>query len=158
MTALTCGYIAMRRAKGFTLVELLVVFAIMAMVVGVVPMAFERMREVAQYRDALRGVSSSLRAARQQALIARAETHFVVDLARHSYGVAGSSMTIVPDALQIRVTTAGIEARGQEMAIRFFPDGGSTGGSIAIVRPSGVGMRMQVDWLSGRVTEEALLP
>jgi len=148
----------MRRTQGFTLVELLVVFAIMAMVVGVVPIAFERIREVAQYRDTLRGISSGLRAARQEALIARAETYFVVDLAKHNYGVAGGSMTVVPDALQIRATVAGIEARGQEMAIRFFPDGGSTGGSIAIVRPSGAGTRMQVDWLSGRVTQEALLP
>ena len=52
----------------------------------------------------------------------------------------------------------GIEVQGQEAAIRFFPDGGATGGSIEVVRPSGTGARIQVDWLSGRITQEALLP
>ena len=38
-----------RRAAGFTLVELLVVFALLALIVGLVPIAFNRLNESAQY-------------------------------------------------------------------------------------------------------------
>ena len=148
----------MRRESGFTLVELLVVFAIMALVVGLVPMAFERMRDSAQYRDTLRSMMSEMRVARSRALATRSETRFVVDLSQRSYGVAGDQGHSLPESLAMRATVAGIEVQGQEAAIRFFPDGGATGGSVEVVRPSGTGARLQVDWLSGRISQEALLP
>lgn len=147
-----------RTAQGFTLIELLVVFAIMALLVGLVPMAFERMREGAHYRDTLRAMASQMRAARQQALTQRQETRFVVDVAQRRYAVEGHPQHSIPETLQLRATVAGIETRDQRAAIRFYADGGSTGGSVEIVRASGAGTRLQVDWLSGRVTQEALLP
>ena len=42
------------------------VFAIMALIVGVVPLAFDRMREAAQYRNTVRTMISDMRVARQQ--------------------------------------------------------------------------------------------
>ncbi len=39
------------RVGGFTLIELLVVIALMALIVGLVPIAFGRLHESAQYRD-----------------------------------------------------------------------------------------------------------
>ena len=47
----------MRRERGFTLIELLVVFAIMALLIGLAPVAFDRMRDSAQYRDTVRTCS-----------------------------------------------------------------------------------------------------
>jgi general secretion pathway protein H len=59
----------------------------------------------------------------------------------------------------VRATVAGTELSAQqEAAIRFLPDGGATGGSIDILRASGQGVRLRVDWLSGRITQEALAP
>ena len=55
---------AARRAAGFTLIELLVVFALLALIVGLVPIAFGRLHESAQYRDTVRAVLTELRAAR----------------------------------------------------------------------------------------------
>ena len=149
----------MRRApRGFTLIELLVVLAIMGLLVGLVPTALERMREGAQYRDTLRAIASGLRSARQQALHARSETRFVVDLDARRYGIADGTQHEAPDGLQLRATVAGTHMQSQTAAIAFFADGGSTGGSIELLRPSGAGARLQVDWLSGRVSQEALLP
>ncbi|WP_137747038.1 GspH/FimT family pseudopilin [Acidovorax sp. NB1] len=149
----------MRCIRGFTLVELLVVLAISALLVGLAPMAFDRLRDSANYRDALRGIMMDMRAARQQALVSRVETSFVVDLERRSYRVDGQQARLIPEPLEIRVTMAGEEANGREGAgIRFFPGGGATGGSVDILRPSGEGARLRVDWLSGRVALETLAP
>ena len=39
--------------------------------------------------------------------------------------------------------------------IRFYPEGGSSGGGIDMERPGGTGVRISVDWLVGRVSQEA---
>ena len=149
----------MRRERGFTLIELLVVFGIMALVVGLVPVAYERMREGAQYRDAVRSMFGDLRSARAVAMAQGHEVRFTVDLNERRYGVEGIPPKALPLPLQLRVTVADREIAPQGQAsIRFLPSGGATGGSIEILRAPGMGTRLRVDWLSGRVTQEALLP
>lgn len=149
----------MRRARGFTLIELLVVFAIMALLISVVPTAFEKMREAAQYRDVLRGLASEMRWARQQAQNAHTEVLFTVDLQQRHYQAQGRPSYPIAQPLAVRATVAGSEIRaGGAASIRFLPNGGASGGSIEVLRPSGAGARLRVDWLSGRVSQEALLP
>ena len=148
----------MRLSRGFTLIELLVVFAIIALLVGIAPMAFERLRESAQYRDTLRSMVSELRQGRARAQSEGAEIRFQLDLAKRTYGLEGRSPRTLPAALQIKATVASREMAGNEqVAIRFLPDGGATGGSIDVVRKGGVGTRLRVDWLSGSVTQEPLV-
>lgn len=149
----------MRRERGFTLVELLVVFAIMALVAGLVPMAYGRVREASQYREAVRTIMSQLRSARVLAITEGRETRFALDLHNRQYGLEGAPGNDLPEPLQLRVTVADREiAPGGQAAIRFLPSGGATGGSIEVLRAPGSGTRLRVDWLSGRVTQEALLP
>lgn len=148
----------MRRARGFTLVELLVVFAILALAISLVPVAFERVRDSFQYRDVVRTMLSQMRSARVAALAEGREVRFLVDLQRRAYGV-GADLEPLPESLQLRAIVAGREMGAQgQAAIRFLPSGGATGGSIEILRAPNVGTRLRVDWLSGRVTQEALTP
>lgn len=148
----------MKRARGFTLLELLVVFAIASLLMALVPVAFDKLRDGTQYRDALRTMVSEMRQARQQAVTQGRPVSFEVDLAARTYGLAGKAAHGIPDALQVRATVASTELQpGQAAAIQFLPSGGATGGSIDVLRASGAGTRLRVDWLSGRVEQEALL-
>lgn len=138
----------------------MVVITIMALVAGLMPMAYGRLRESAQYRDTIRAALTDMRAARAQAMAEGRETRFVVDLNARTFGVADNSATYeVPDPLTLRAVMAGQEsgASGQ-MSIRFLPRGGASGGSLDILRPSGTGVRLRVDWFSGRVEQEAIAP
>ncbi len=147
----------LRRLRGFTLVELLVVFAILAMLVALVPLAFGKLREAAQYRDSVRSMITDMRSARTRAISVGADVRFIVDTAARSYGVEGGAMHRLPEPLVMRATVANQEiATGRFASILFLPGGGATGGSIDIVRPSGSGVRLRVDWLFGRVEQEGI--
>lgn len=128
------------------------------MMVALVPASLGRLRESVDYRDTVRAVVSDLRAARQRAWVEGVEVRFMVDLAQGSFGLDGRAMHSLPPPLQMRVTVAGIEWSPQQQAaaIRFLPQGGATGGSVDVLRPSGGGVRITVDWLSAAVSQTAL--
>lgn len=126
---------------------------------ALVPIAYDRLRESAQYRQTLRSILTDMRTARTRAVSEGTEVRFKVDLAQRMYGIDGRAMQNVPKSLELKATVASIEmAQGDVAAIRFLPTGGATGGSIDVVRPSGAGVRLSVDWLSGHVSQDPLVP
>ena len=151
---------ATRPRRGFTLIELLVVLAIGSLLVALVPSAFDRLREVSQYRDAVRAIVLDLRQARQQALAYGQVVLFRVNLSDRQFGIEGQPFKTLPASLEVK-TTVGSNAEpdnSPQAAIAFMPDGGSTGGTIELVRPSGAGVRIRVDWLFGQITQQPRTP
>lgn len=143
--------------RGFTLVELLVVMAILGFMAALVPMAYAPMREAAEYRDAVRAVMDAMRSARNQAQIEGREATINVQLAQRRIGVDEQNWYVVPESLGLRAVVADQEvAPDGSLSIRFLPRGGSTGGSVDVLRSSGDGVRLRVDWFTGRVEQEAM--
>ena len=149
-----------RPQRGFTLIELLVVLAIGALLVGLVPSAFDRLHESSQYRDTVRAMVVDLRQARQQALAHGQAVHFLVNLSDRQFGIEGQPMKALPAALEVKTTVGSSTApeSNPRAVITFMPDGGSSGGTIDLVRQSGGGVRIRVDWLFGQVTQEPRTP
>jgi general secretion pathway protein H len=147
------------RARGFTLIELVVALALAALVVALVPPSMEKLRDGMHYRDTVRAVVTELRAARQRAMSDGVETRFIVDLADRRYGLDPLALRPLPEPLQMRVVVAGIEwSERQVGAIRFLPQGGATGGSVDVLRPGVGGVRITVDWLSAAVSQTPIQP
>jgi len=142
--------------RGFTLIELLVVLAIAGLLVGLVPVAFGKMQEGSQYRDTVRGIVSDLRLARQRSQTTGRDVVFQVDLTKRQFGIQNEAQRPFPSSLEVKTTTAEVTTQPADglSLITFMPEGGSTGGSIELVRASGGGVRIRVDWLLGQITQE----
>jgi general secretion pathway protein H len=145
-----------KNVRGFTLVELLVVLAIVGMLLALAPVALHRYKESTDYRDTVRTMAAGLAAARHAAASTGRAVAFTVDLGERRYGVEGHSSHALPESLLARATVADTEFTDNVARIRFFPGGNATGGSIEIVRASGDGARLRTDWLDGRVAIERL--
>lgn len=142
---------------GFTLIELLVVLAIAGLSLAVVPAALSKAKEAIEYRNTLREVLGALRNGRSSAQTYARPTRFYVNLAERSYGLDPNRLHRLPDALDMRVTVADEQFQpGQIASIEFLPGGGATGGSIDVIRKSGQGTRVRVNWISGQIELEPL--
>ncbi|HVH81748.1 MAG TPA: GspH/FimT family pseudopilin [Stellaceae bacterium] len=141
-----------RSAAGFTLFELLVVLAIMALTTCLIVGYRPSWSGSLGMRGAVSELASSLRLARSQAIANGGSVAMTVDVAAHRYRVGDGPITSLPPALKVELLTLASErATAAEGMIRFNPDGSSTGGRITVsnnVRSLAVG----VDWLTGRVS------
>lgn len=158
MTSFAAGRISKpSRSAGFTLVELIVALAIAVIALGVAPVALGRMYDTMQYRSTVREMMSELKAARLLAVRRGQPTVFTVDAEAHRFGVGSEPARVIPSKLKVRTIVADSEVDADGRAgIRFYADGSATGGSIELARPGGGGLRLRVDWLLGRVSQEPL--
>lgn len=141
---------------GFTLIELIVALAIAASLLAVAPAALSRMFDAMQYRSLVRDVLADLRATRNHAMLTGSETRFEIDLPARRLSAVSRNRE-VPESIELDAVLARRESDGAGRgAIVFYPDGSSTGGSIRIQRDNGQGVVLRVDWMLGRVTQEAL--
>jgi general secretion pathway protein H len=142
------------RAPGFTLVELLVVMVIMALVLGLVATSLSRSISGAESRVAARKIVAALRYTRTQAILQHSEQVFSVDTKSRSYSAPGRPAVQLPEGVDILLTTARSEVTSESVAgIRFFPDGGSTGGRVDLVI-RGREYIINVAWLTGEASLE----
>lgn len=145
------------RGAGFTLIELVVAITIAVTLLATVPVALGRAYDTMAYRAAVRNILAGLKSARQEAARRGYPVSFTMDLDSRSFGVDGRPRSDLPESLEVRAVVAEVEIQpGGSAGIRFYPDGGATGGSIELHRPSGGGVRLRVDWLLGRVSQEPL--
>jgi general secretion pathway protein H len=140
------------RPGGYTLLELLVVLVIAVALLAIVPPMLSGSLATVQLRSAARELAAGLGQTRSLAITADRETTFQVDVDAHSYRIPGEGREgHLPAKLGIKLYTAQSElVTASSGAIRFFPDGSSTGGRITVSYGKHA-FGVDVDWLTGRV-------
>jgi general secretion pathway protein H len=142
------------RQRGFTLVELLVVLVILALVLALVPAFLAGSQGTAELDTRAHELAAKLREARSLAIRDGRTAAFVVDGAEGLYGIVAGGVELrrLPAGWHVAILDAADEpVEPRRGIIRFFADGSSTGGIVAILR----GDRrsdVEVEWLTGRVS------
>jgi general secretion pathway protein H len=141
-----------RREVGFTLIEIVLVLVIGVaayLLILAIPM---RGASTADLKAAARGLASGLRQAQTIAMATKRDTALTLDLDTREYTVTGDdTVRQLAKELDLKLFTAQSEATSERRgAIRFYPDGSSTGGRITVASGERKYL-VDVDWITGRV-------
>lgn len=145
-----------RRARGFTLLELLVVLGLAALMVSVVGGGAQAYLERANYQQAVREVASQLKQARVLSL----ETGQPVIVSYHaptrSLRVGAATAVALPQSVDVSWQPVdGVRQWDTEQGDPLFvfnADGFARGGQLTVLR-SGRGVAFGVNWLLGSVEQ-----
>ncbi len=149
---------------GFTLLELAIVIAVVGMLLLVTGPSIKSLSQTLEYREAVRELVSANQNARRTARASGSAVDLIIDASQNRFVVTGEperlepdNFTSLSDVLKIEVVFAQEVSPGNGLAaIRFYPEGGASGGEVLIQRPSGGGVKLTVDWLIGDVRQEPL--
>ena len=137
---------------GFTLIELLVVTVIMVMAYSLAAPLVSTGVTSTELKASARQLAAGLRKARSEAVARRYETVLTVDLGTRRFQLSGDQHVYrLPKDVEVKLFTAQSElVNGNTGSIRFFPDGGSTGGRITLMARDRK-YDVDVNWLTGQV-------
>jgi general secretion pathway protein H len=107
----------------------------------------------ADLKASARTLASGLRQAQTTAMATRRDATLVLDLEAREFEVSGvQGARPLPRDIELKLFTAQSEAlTDKKGAIRFYPDGSSTGGRITVASGERKFL-VDVDWITGRVS------
>jgi general secretion pathway protein H len=139
--------------RGFTLIELLVALAIVSLLFAALVPNTSHRNDRSELESSARAIGSALRLSRSRAIAASREEAFIVDVAQKVYRPPGAKSPIaLPKGVRIALFTAEEQELSETAgAVRFYPDGSSSGGGVALML-GGLRYDVLVDWLTGGVS------
>ena len=139
-------------SSGFTILELLAAITIVGVVLAVSVPSTVRFYDSLKYRGAVRDVISILGSARYGA-VSRGQSQDVLFKPRSNQIVLNDVVTVLPAGVNLVVHSAASLNEGDTGVIRFYPEGGSSGGGVDVELPGAYGVAINVDWLIGSVSQ-----
>lgn len=138
---------------GFTLLEIIVVLAIGVVAYMIILSAPLGKASAADLKAAARTLASGLRQAQTTAMATRQDAVLTLDVESKEWVTTREAEPHkLPGNLELKLFAAQSEVTSERRgSIRFYPDGSSTGGRITVASGERK-YRVDVDWLTGRVT------
>lgn len=142
----------MRRERGFTLLELIVVLALGVVIYAVMLSIPFGKASAADLKAAARQVAAELRMVQSTAMATRRDAVLTLDMeSREMIGTGEREARRLPGNIDLKLYTAQTEVASEHRgSIRFYPDGSSTGGRVTLMSGERKYL-VDVDWLTGRV-------
>ena len=141
-------------SRGFTLLEIVLVMAIIALATVLAAAAMTGGFKGMQLKASAKEIASNLRYTRTQAIATGQPQRFVIDPAKHAWQAPSAHHGSIPDKVGIEFTGAREAqvngAPSGQGAIEFFPDGAATGGRIRLTAGTAA-WDIDVAWLTGQV-------
>lgn len=136
-------------AAGFTLLEMLIVIAMLALATAVAMPVFTRPSDGVRLQATARNLIDALRLTRAMAIARNAEIALAIDVDKRVFASAAiRAQSFGPD-MTAELTFAQPEQTARSTGgFRFFPDGSSSGGDVRL-RLRGREARICVNWLTG---------
>ena len=143
-----------RSSGGFTLLELIVTLAILAVMIAIVTPSIGRGTEAVRARAEVAGFSAILRHARERAIVSQKPQAVVVDPTNQRVSVRAGGPE--GEVRQSRALAMTVEATPPPaLTVQFDARGGSSGGDFRLSSGT-ITWRVTVDALTGRVRSARL--
>ena len=140
-----------RRMRGVSLLEMLLVVALIAAASVLAAAAFSGGVGGVQLRGSAKEIAAQLRYTRTQALTTGQPQRFVIDPQAHTWQAPNGRNGEIPPELRIAFIGARqLQPSHGEGAILFFADGASTGGRVQVSLKRAA-WNIDVAWLTGQV-------
>jgi len=140
-------------AAGFTLVELLVFMAIVAVGAAIAIPSIMRPSDRLGLAVTAREVTGALRQTRSAAITRNTEISLIIDADQRTYASAVVGERRFPAEIEVLMKVADTErVSASRGGFRFFPDGSSTGGEVTLLF-RGKRAKLCVHWLTGLPVE-----
>lgn len=139
---------------GFTLIEMLVVLAILVMTTTFIVPLFSGGSEGARLQMAASELASAFQLTRSAAIMRNTDMSLMIDVNSRTFSSSVvSQRSFAPDIDAKLAFASGLGSGASDGGFRFFPDGSSTGGDVTLSL-RGRQTKLCVDWLTGLVRRD----